>query len=176
MGYGILVLLVCFFPLARYGVNPAFFYWRIYLQKIHSKFILPVKYSVLSLFISTLFVTGVFWYLTQPDNQEWLIVITAFYASILLFREVFFDFSIVRMGIMHQIYGPHEENISIETRIGNVGTKTVTDPHLEYRIYDERGIPVSELKEGEIPSENRSLDPGEWTEENSISLLSLSEN
>jgi hypothetical protein len=171
MIYGILAVLSFFYPVIRYSINPTFFYWKLYIQKIYSKFVLVVKYSVLSLFTSTLFVTGVFWYLTQPSNQEWLIVITAFYASILLFREVFSDFSILRLGIMHQIYGVHQENLSIETRIGNIGTKTVTDPHLEYRVYDNRGIPLGESKEVDIPGKNRSLDPGEWTEEESISII-----
>lgn len=169
--YGVLAILSFFYPAIRYKINPAFFYWKVYIRMIYSKFVLLVKHSVLSLLISTLFVTGVFWYLTQPSNQEWLIVITAFYASVLLFREVFSDFSILRLGIMHQVYGVHEENLSIETRIGNIGTKTVTDPHLEYRVYDDRGIPVGESKEVDIPGKNRSLDPGEWTEEESISII-----
>lgn len=168
--YGVLAVAVLVYPLFRHNVNPTFFYWDLFIRKAYSKIVLPVKYSVSSLIISTLFVTGVFWYLIQPKEQEWLIVITAFYASILLFREVFFDFSILRLGIMHQMYSPHGDTLSIETRIGNVGTKTVTDPHLEYRIYDKRGIPVSEKKKAEIPGESRSLNPGEWTKEDSISL------
>lgn len=170
IGYVVIAGLVYSLPYIVKDLSPTFYYWKLYVQHIYRNFKLSVKYSVLSLFISTLSVTAIIWYLTEPDGQDWLIVITAFYASILLFREVFFDFPLVEMGDIRQVYGVFGEKLSLETDVGNVGTITVTDPTLEYRVYDESGKPVMNPEEVSIPGENRSLDPGEWTEEESISL------
>lgn len=87
--YIILLFLIYIYPRYHHNLIATFYYWKIYIERIYPLFQLPTRYSIVSLTSSSIIFTGLVVVITQPTPQTGLIIITAFYASVLFFREIF---------------------------------------------------------------------------------------
>jgi hypothetical protein len=169
--YAGVLILIYGYPRLRYNHIATFHYWKKYLDHIYPLYQYPIRFSIASLSISALIITALVADLIGTSRQKWLIVITAFYASVLFFREIFSsEIPVLKMDNLTRIGAGMGNQISFETDIGNVGGKTSTDPTVKFRVYDLNGRPLTDPMDGDLPSGNRALDPGEWTDGRAVSV------
>lgn len=169
--YTVVILLIYGYPRIRHNISATFYYWKIYVKYVYPLFQIPVRYSIVSLTIGSLLFTGLIVVATDPTPQTGLIVITAFYASVLFFREIFSsDVPVLEIDDLTQMGAGMGQTVSFQTDIGNVGSKTATDPTVEFRLYDLRGRPLTKKMDADLPSGDRALTPGEWTNGGAVSI------